>query len=85
MRTTLSIDDQLLVSAKLLAQARGLTLGRLVEEALRREIASSESTPTPPRIPVYRGKGGLRPGVDVDSMRSLHEVLDENVPLEKLR
>jgi len=39
MRTTLSVDDNLLAAAKRRARERGQTLGRVIEDALRRELA----------------------------------------------
>ena len=39
MRTTISIADELLESAKARAKERGKTLGQLVEDGLRRELA----------------------------------------------
>lgn len=85
MRTTISIHDELLASAKARARERGQTLGALVEDALRRELSVSyESTDRPP-IPIFRGGNGLRPGVDLTSNRALYELLDEGVPFEKLR
>jgi hypothetical protein len=85
MRTTISIHDELLESAKLRARERGLTLGGLVEAALQRELAASDEAKPRPPVPVFRGGGGLRPGVDITSNRLLHELLDEGVPFEKLR
>ena len=87
MRTTVAIDDHLLASAKDEARARGLTLGRLMEEALRHELArrsESESVPRP-AVPVFRGGGGVRPGVDISSNRALYEALDDGRPIEQLR
>lgn len=84
MRTTVAIDDHLLAAAKQRAQQRGLTLGQVLEDALRREMAA-EPEETPPPIPVYRGEGGCRPGVDLTSNRAIWEFLDEGVPLHKLR
>lgn len=84
MRTTLAIDDELLAAAKRRARERGETLGRVVEDALRRELASApEVAPVP--LPVFKGAGGLRPGVDATSNRALLEALDEGSPLESLR
>jgi hypothetical protein len=83
MRTTVSIDDELLKSAKRRAAERGKTLGQVLEDALRRELAA----PAPaerPIVPVFRGGSGPRPGIDLTSNRALHEALDEGVdPLER--
>lgn len=86
MRTTVNIDEKLLMVAKRRAGSRDLTLGQLIEDALRREMAPPSSMRTKrPRIPVFNGGSGLRPGVDASSTRSLMEALDDDTPLEKLR
>ena len=85
MRTTLAIDDRLLRTAKELARKRGLTLGQLVEEALRRELSHRSSASPGPPIPVFRAGNGVRAGVDLDSNRAVLEALDEGEPLERLR
>ncbi len=85
MRTTISIGDELLKSAKLRARERGVTLGTLVEEALRRELSVRDDPEHRPPVPVFRGGNGLRPGVDITSNRALQEFLDEGLPFEKLR
>ena len=85
MRTTVSIHDELLESAKLRARERGVTLSRLVEDGLRRELAAVEEPGEITPLPVFRGGHGLLPGVDITSNRALYELLDEGVPFEKLR
>lgn len=84
MRTTVAIDDHLLARAKDRARERGTTLGRVIEDALRTEL-SRHASEDPPAIPVFRGGGGLRPGVDLSSNRAIQELLDEAMPPEKLR
>ena len=85
MRTTLTIDDELLAAAKRRARARGVTLGRVVEAALRRELVKAESSTSAPPIPVFDGGTGLRPGIDLTSNRALHEALDDDLGLDRLR
>jgi hypothetical protein len=85
MRTTISIHDELLKSAKIRARERGVTLGGLVEDALRRELSVDYESAERPPVPIFRGGNGLRPGVDLTSNRALYELLDEGVPFEKLR
>jgi hypothetical protein len=85
MRTTIAIDDHLLRSAKRQAQRRGLTLGQLVEDALRRELSSRPNPASAPEIPVFRGGNGVRLGVDVSSTRGLLEALDEGQGVERTR
>lgn len=85
MRTTIAIADELLAAAKRRAQQRGQTLGSLVEDALRRELAADSHTAPRPAIPVFTGGSGPRPGVDLRSNRALHEALDDDVDLNARR
>lgn len=85
MRTTISIHDELLKSAKLRARERGITLGQLVEDGLRRELSVPSQPVERVPIPVFDGKTGVMPGVNLNSNRELQEFLDEGVPFEKLR
>ncbi len=84
VRTTLAIDDQLLIAARQRARERGQTLGQVVEDALRSHLAGrGDAAPVP--IPVFSGGGGPRPGVDLTSNRALREALDADLELERLR
>lgn len=86
MRTTIAIDDHLLASAKRRARRRGLTLGQLIEEALRLDLSLRRAgKQVHPDVPVFKGKGGVRPGIDLSSNRAMLEVLDEGQPVEQLR
>lgn len=76
MRTTVSIDDGLLVAAKRRAREQNKTLGAVLEDALRRELAPREPQAAPPP-PVFSGGSGLRPEIDPASNRSLREALDD--------
>jgi hypothetical protein len=84
MRTTVSVDDELLAAAKRRAQERGVTLGAVIESALRREL-TAPAPAAAPSIPVFRGGTGPRPGLDLTSNRAIHEVLDEDRDLDRLR
>lgn len=79
MRTTVAIDDELLAAAKRSAQARGHTLGQVIEAALRRALAEPSDDEEAPPIPVFTGGTGPRPGVDLSSNHALHQVLDEGL------
>jgi hypothetical protein len=83
MRTTISIHDELLESAKLRARERGKTLGQLVEDALRRELSMDYDASERPPVPIFRGGTGARPGLDLTSNRAIYEFLDEGVELDK--
>ncbi len=85
MRTTISIHDELLKSAKLRAKERGKTFSELVEDGLRRELAVRDEPAERVAVPVFTGGNGPLPGVDLSSNRAIYELLDEGVPFEKLR
>jgi len=86
MRTTLTISDALYAQAKLQAAREGGTVGSVFEAALQayldrsRQLAQHELPP----LPLHSG-GQLRPGVDLDDQSALRELLDEGLPLERLR
>lgn len=85
MRTTVAIDDELLAAARQRARSRGVTLGRVIEAALRRELSSGEPRGSAPAVPVFEGGTGPRPGIDLTSNRNLAEALDRDLPLDQLR
>lgn len=85
MRTTLTIADELLESAKLRAQERGKTLGALVEDALRRELSLNIEPAKRIPVPAYDGETGPFQGINLNSNRELQEFLDEGLPFEQLR
>jgi len=73
MRTTLSIQDNLLRQAKELSLRRGASLGEVVDDALRILLASQSKTAKEARIrplKTFRG-GGLQVGVELDSNSEL--------------
>lgn len=86
MRTTISIDDRLLEAARARARQQGMTLGKYLEDALRRQLSRrDDEDASPMSIPLFTGGSGLRPGVDASSTRGLLEAMDEGVPLESRR
>lgn len=78
MRTTVSIDNQLLELAKLRAHQRHQTLGEFVESAIQHYLASDTSAAEVPAVPVFTRGTGLVPGVDASSNRGLLDALDED-------
>jgi hypothetical protein len=75
VRTTVAINDELLIAAKEAARQRGYSLGRLIEVALRRELAQNAGV-RPPEVPVFRGGTAPRPGIDLSSNRALLELVE---------
>lgn len=79
MRTTLSIDDELLARAKERARAARQTLGEYVEDALRRELASARPARRPVSLTVSTATGGAQHGVDLTTNRGLYDALGVDV------
>jgi hypothetical protein len=70
LRTTINIDDQLLISAKLRAVEGGVSLGRINEEVLRQSLAQPAQEKNPMRLITMLGTG-TKQGVDLDNGRAL--------------
>ena len=77
MRTTISLEDDLLAEAKQAAARSGRTVSQVVEDALRevfaRRRAASEQPPL--RFHSVDGDGPL-PGVTVNSNAALFDLMD---------
>ena len=75
MKTTLDIDDDLLIKAKAVSARERKSLTALIEEGLRLRLrtrrASSASRSSSAPLPVYRGTSGLAKGIDPTSTRSM--------------
>lgn len=81
MRTTVDIDDQLLMELKRQAASTRRTLRELIEDAIRSSLAARAAAEAPgPSEPLvtFRGRG-VRGGVNLDSMSELLDVM-ERVP-----
>jgi Arc/MetJ family transcription regulator len=70
VRTTIKIDDSLLVEAKTRAAASGRTLNEVVEDALRAAFERRQTSGERTALPVLR-RGRLMPGVDLDDSAAL--------------
>ena len=79
MRTTIRLQNELLTEAKQRAAETGRTLTRFIEDALREALAKSPLQPSlQSRFEVRPFKGkGLRPGIDLDSIATLHDVMED--------
>ncbi len=73
MRTTISLNDDLLIQAKREAASQRRSLANLVEDALKRFLAQNDDR-TCERHPVVlpeSGEGGLLPGIDLANSSDL--------------
>lgn len=77
MRTTIRVDDDLLVRAKQLAAATGRSLTRVIEDALREVLGRKQvkARSRRVRLPTVTGRG-LQPGVDLDHTSALLDLMD---------
>jgi hypothetical protein len=79
MKTTLDIDDDLLVKAKALSARERKSLTALIEEGLRLRlrVRAHKGRRSRPPLPIYHGKGGFAQGIDPMSNRSMLDAADE--------
>jgi hypothetical protein len=77
-RTTIRLNDQLLLEAKKLAASSGRSLTAVIEDALRTALAR-RAQPRPGRrgaLATFKGRG-LLPGVDLDDTAALLDRMEE--------
>ena len=74
MRTTLDLDDDVLLAAKELAVARGLTAGKVVSDLVRQALTPRRATRLRNGVPVLatRPAGAPRP-----TMNQINELRDD--------
>ena len=79
MRTTIRLDEKLLREAKRYAADAGMTLTAVIEEALRERLARKNSGAKARSVTRLHtaGRGGLRPGIDLDDSASLMDAMDD--------
>ena len=76
MRTTVNLDEQLLIAARLRAVEESVSLARVIENALRESLAKQRATRETVRLITASGPG-VKPGVDLDNGRSLRQIMDD--------
>ena len=83
---TISLDENLVKLARIKAIQEGTSLSAKVREMLATYVRQDlPSTPLAiPQLPTG-GSGGLMPGIDPSSNRSMVEAMDANIDLIKLR
>ena len=79
MRTTVRLDEGLLMKAKQEARKRGETLTSLIERGLRLAISGSHKRARAARVslPTSKSTGGLRPGINLDDTSGVLDRLDD--------
>ena len=83
---TISLDENLVKQARIKAIQEGTSLSAKVRELL--SIYVRQDMPTSPavipRLPVSKAGGGLQPGIDPGSNRSLYDAMDANTDWNRL-
>ena len=78
MRTTLQLDDHVVIEAKKVAAETGRTLTSFIEDAMRLALASrQEAARRPPTDWTTVGGRGVRPGVDLTDSAGLLDLMEE--------
>lgn len=81
MRTTLDIDDALLMQAKSFAASEHTSLTRLIEESLSLRLRAGQTATSREvrrTLPIYAGRGGLQATIhNTLSQRALLDAADE--------
>lgn len=77
MRTTLQLDDELIVQAKIRAARSGRTLSQVIEDALRQALAPRAEL-SEQRVAVPTSPGRPRPGVNLDDNANLLDLMDDS-------
>jgi hypothetical protein len=76
MRTTIHLDDNLLLELRQIAAATGRTLTSVIQDALRESLSRRRtSNRSPIELPVFHGTG-LLPGVDLHDSASMLERME---------
>lgn len=80
MRTTITVDDALLVEIKTSAAKTGRTMNQVVIDAIRAGLTRADQPRGGPiNLPVFHG-GHLQPGVDLDDSAALLDLMDAPEP-----
>ena len=79
MRTTIRLDDALLIEIKQLAARSGRTLTSVIEDSLREMLVRQRKLEerTPVSLPTMSGDG-LQQGVDLDDSAALLALMEES-------
>lgn len=75
MRTTIDIDEHLLIYAKQKAAETHGSLKNILEDALRDFFSRRAVAHKVVELETFQG-AGLKPGVDLDNGRSLNDIMD---------
>ena len=83
---TISLDENLVKQARIKAIQEGTSLSAKVREMLAAYVRQDmPAAPVViPKLPVSKARGGLKPGIDPSSNRSLYDAMDAGIDLKNL-
>ena len=83
---TISLDENLVKQARIKAIQEGTSLSAKMRELL--SLYVRQDTPAAPivipKLPVSKAQGGLQPGIDASSNRSMYDAMDADMDLTRL-
>lgn len=74
MRTTLSIEDELLAAIKSLAQARSTSIGEVVSDLIRKGLQASNRIRSKNDIPVFKVSSNAKP-ISLEDVKKIEDEL----------
>ncbi|HIY65929.1 MAG TPA: ribbon-helix-helix domain-containing protein [Candidatus Agrococcus pullicola] len=85
MYVTLDLPEDLMHRLEQRAREDGVTIDDVVEAALRQYLAKPAPNDERGQLPNAMSLGGVQPGIDLDDGSALQDLLDRDLPTEKLR
>jgi len=83
---TIALDENLVKQARIKAIQEGTSLSAKVRELL--SLYVRQDMPTAPvvipKLPISKASGGLQPGIDPCSNRSMYDAMDAGMDMNKL-
>jgi hypothetical protein len=73
MRTTLDIEEDVLLAAKEIARQKGLTVGRVVSDLARKSLTEKSSVARKGGLPLFP----VQPGAGIVSLELVNQLRDE--------
>lgn len=73
MRTTVDLDEDILLAAKALARERGVSVGKVISDLARQALARADAAQTRSGIPLFP----VQPGARVVTLELINQLRDE--------
>jgi hypothetical protein len=65
MRTTLNLDSEVLAKVRMLAKQRGVSLGEVVSELIRKALSPQKTTTKRNGVPIFPRREGPPPDLEL--------------------